>query len=339
MDRFVEDLKGEVKFRTGYEDPVVFYNRKDQNAGQTWRPEMGRAMSSTVVGLVLTSPSYFRSSFAEAELAALQRAGASLLPVEWIPVDPEVAPYALRNMRWMQSKEGQGLRYLARVEQGREYRESLFALAADIAQRHSEAIARALASSDRETVSVSESPLAVIVTVLAERKDVMRVARPEVVNYGLRRQDWIPFPAEGVGPPAWQLVLEAAKEVNVEVRMASLHGFDRWLRHNPKGRASLALVDPWTLKRAEYRDRLSKWRQEGVPQTLIACLDVPAADQVLAEAQLPSVVHVRSLDELRVQLRYRLTLLRDAALQQGPDLSRVFEPEPPLLPGPGKSSA
>ena len=338
MDRFLADVTAEVRVQLGLSDSVTFYDRQAIQAGTEWAPEIARAQASSTVALVLMSPGYFRSEAKSKELAALRKAGANVLPVEWVPVEPAMVPDGLSEAQWFRAGGGRGLRYLASVDQGREYRESLYELASRIAalQQRGKVEAPTTSRSFETVADRTASP--VVVTVVAERKDVMRVARPEAGNYGLRRQDWVPFPAEGAGLTSGQLVLEAAKEANVAVRVTSLHGFDRWLRRKPKSRASLALIDPWTLKRGEYRERLKKWRQEQVPEALIACFETEAEYQSMADVMpQEDIIFVTSLPQLRAKLSYLLTLLRDAAIRQGPDLSRVFEAEPPTLGGPLKN--
>jgi cellulose biosynthesis protein BcsQ len=335
MDRFLAEVTAEVRVQLGLSDSITFYDRQAIQAGAEWAPEIARALESNTVALVLMSPGYFRSEAKSKELAALRKAGANVLPVVWVPIEPAMVPHWLSEAQWFRAG-GRGLRYLASVDQGREYRESLYELASRIAslQQRGKVEAPATSRSFEAVADGTASP--VVVTVVAERKDVMRVARPEAKNYALRRQDWVPFPAEGAGLTSGQIVREAAMEANVAVHITSLHGFDRWLRRKPKSRASLALIDPWTIKRDEYRDRLLKWRQEQVPQTLIACVDGKVALQALADSGMSphDVAVAESLDELRVQLRHQLTALKDAAIRQGPDLSRVFESEPPPVGGP-----
>ena len=143
-----------------------------------------------------------------------------------------------------------------------------------------------------------------------------------------------PVPSESEAT-AGMIVMEAARQARVVVRMASLHAFERWLRRKPVNRASLALLDPWTFMRAEYRDRLHRWREEQVPTALVACVEDEAAQRGLAESKLPpgDVTVVRSVVDLRHRLTEHLTVLKSLAVQQQP-VRPLDASSPPAISGP-----
>lgn len=323
MERFIKELEAEVQIYTGLSDPIAFYDRQAIGAGQDWSSEIADVVRSTNVALVMMTPALFASAYALREIEALRDAGARILPVEWVTVDSQSVPEWLSVLKLIRTDDPRGLRYLARVdEEGVEYRRTLDAVARAIASLHSQGLAGPAEAPRHEASPDDDTATPVVVTIVAERKDVMQLARPDAANYGLRRRDWIPFSQGGV--TAERLVLEAAVACGVEVRIVSLHGFEKWLRRGPRSKASLAILDPWTFHRSQYRDQFQNWRQQRVPWASIVCLEA-----LEARAAFPDAVIVGSQDELRVQLKRLLPELRERASAEGPSSDQL---EPPAGP-------
>jgi cellulose biosynthesis protein BcsQ len=323
MDRFIKDLETEVQLLTGLPDPVAFYDR--DLISVEWSARSAEAVAASDIALVLMTPTLFGSRPARNQVDIVRAAGLRIVPVEWVPVGGNGVPTWLSSLQWFRRSGGRGLRYLARVEEGVEYRKVLDDLASTIADRWREGrLGTGAAESPRVEVmpdDAAASPVAV--TIVAERKDVMKLARPGATNYGLRRRDWIPFPQDGV--TAERLVLEVAAASGVAVRVLSLHGFERWLGRKPKSLASLAILDPWTLQRSSYRDQFEKWRKQMVPQESIVCLDTSEAQSVA----IPDAVIVQSQNELRAQLERLLVALKERSKREGPPSQRLGPSTPP----------
>jgi TIR domain len=95
-------LKAEVRNRP----PVQLWHDTLIAAGQQWRPELKDAIERTVVALLLVTPDYLASDFiVQTELAALEAAGAELVPVlgrECSAVD------ALERVQWARDPGREG---------------------------------------------------------------------------------------------------------------------------------------------------------------------------------------------------------------------------------------
>ena len=197
LDRFVDELSVEVASRTGLpRNQIAFYDRDRLDPDQAWAEQLDHAMKASSVAVALMSPAYSRSKWVAKELGALHGTGTDDPPVEWVPESPDAERLpALQRLQPFRKGQGEGLRFLARVAGGAEYHKAVFELAREIAAlwSHNRARPTEIVTLDNASPNREERPY-VMVTVLAERKDVMQVVRPEASNYGLRRQEWIPFP-------------------------------------------------------------------------------------------------------------------------------------------------
>jgi cellulose biosynthesis protein BcsQ len=326
MDRFIKDLESEVQVHTGLPGSVAFYDRERLSAGDEWSPMIADAVRASDVAVVLMTPAFFHSTAMEKELAMLRDAGSRVLPVEWVPVDRAQVPEWMSSMLWYRVPGERGLRYVTRVQEGQEYQKALDGVARTIVDLRRQG-RTGLAESRREEVSQDEGARSpIVVTIVAERKDVMRLARPEATNYGLRRRDWIPFPTGGV--TAERLILDAAVASGAKVRIVSLHGFERWLKRNPKSLASLAILDPWTLQRNQYMDQFQNWLRQMVPWESVVCLDTSGAPR----PPVPAAVVVGSQDEMRAELERQLLSLKERVIREGSPIEPPRSPTaPPLL--------
>lgn len=280
---FLEALALEVGALTGLPiDQVMFLDQRDLEAGADFESQLQDALGASAAVLCLVSPGLLKSEPARNELLFALKHNKPVLPLEWVPITEDL-PSGLIWEQMLRSPGRGGYRYLAREGEGAEYRRAIFELADRLAGawRLRQPANAPLPAPDPPTRPAV--PATLLVPIVAERRRVMRQAHPKAGNYGLRRRDWVPYPAtQGeLDESAGQTVLAVAAELDRRVQLVSLHRFREWLSDPAAPGSAVVLIDALTAERPEYERQLLEWdRQSSKPARAIVC----APDMGQAEA-------------------------------------------------------
>ncbi|MFP3646559.1 hypothetical protein SB822_47395 [Paraburkholderia sp. SIMBA_054] len=301
---FMNDLSQEVGTLTGLDpDSVAFFDSTLFSFGTSYLEGMREALISSSVVVCFLSPAYMNSQFGMAEYELAQQSGKQIVLIEWVPTPQtkDLMHFSGLQMYLSPSHRG-GFRYLMRTDAERKaYQSSLFDIAMQITDAWRAHMAMSEASAPvRSTVINKVEKRHVLVPIVAERQRVMRLARPAARNYGLRRRDWMPFPAElaqGIG----DTILSVASNLGVDTRLISLHRFREWLNQSTgasaESAAGLVIVDALTAERLEYDRELMEWNHhQQLHASAIVCVPGPDARETYRQRYLQRAGVTRRID-------------------------------------------
>jgi FxsC-like protein len=282
FEQFKKELYGEL-IANGIPNPRerCFLDGDTIQLGDNWSDAIENALRSCNSFVALLSPNYIQRPACGLEWRAFTSRLSSeqppeLLPIQWNIFDgtipEEIGRHQFKHSALGQLYSEKGLRHLFRLDEVREYKTAVSALAKRIADAEKRSVTHAgplpatmklgsaFAASRAPGAQTTNGPKWVDFVIVAGRADELRkTVRTDVRFYGNDPDDWAPY-----SPESQRIAVELQALASQEMKTASFTPVTPHLIANIKeaarnNRIIIIVIDVWTLELESYADIMRQY--------------------------------------------------------------------------------